>query len=75
MKEEFLSALKEALEIEDREIQIEDHFRDYPEWDSLTQLTLIAMLDDNYEVEIEMSDFKKLITIEDLLHEVMKRKV
>ena len=61
MKEEFLSALKEALEIEDREIQIEDHFRDYPEWDSLTQLTLIAMLDDNYEVEIEMSDFKKLI--------------
>lgn len=74
MKEEFMNALAEALEIEDREVNPEDRFRDYPEWDSLTQLTLIAMLDENYDVEIEMEDFKKLITVGELLDEVIKRK-
>ncbi len=73
MKEAFITALTEALEIEDREIGLGDVFRDYPEWDSLTQLTLIAMLDEQYEVEIEMEDFNKLITVGDLLEEVTRR--
>jgi len=74
MKDQFIEAFKEALEIEEREVLLEDAFRDYPEWDSLSQLTLIAMLDDDYEVAIEMKDFNKLITVGDLLSEVEKRK-
>ena len=73
MKDAFLSALADALEIEDREIELEDTFRDYPEWDSLTQLTLIAMLDEEYGVEIEMEDFSNLVTVGDLLDEVSRR--
>ena len=64
----------DALEIEDREISLEDTFRDYPEWDSLTQLTLIAMLDEDYGVEIEMADFNQLLSVGELLEEVMKRR-
>ena len=75
MKEDFFAAMADALEIEDREISLEDTFRDYPEWDSLTQLTLIATLDENYEVEIEMADFNKLLTVGELLEEVKKRKL
>ncbi len=75
MEEEFFAAMADALEIEDREISLEDTFRDYPEWDSLTQLTLIATLDENYEVEIEMADFNKLLTVGELLEEVKKRKL
>lgn len=74
MTEKFIELLKESFEIEDREVYLDDHFRDYPEWDSLTQLTLIAMLDENYEVEIEMTDFNKLQTIGELIEEVKKRK-
>ena len=74
MENKFLSSIKEALEIEDREIALTDVFRDFDEWDSLSRLSLIAMLDDDYEVAIEDEVFKNLLTLEDLYNEVQKRK-
>ncbi len=68
-----MQQFKEVLEIEDREIALDDVFRDYDEWDSLVQLSLIAMLDEEFKVEIEEDDFNKLITVGELLHEVEKR--
>jgi acyl carrier protein len=72
MKEKFINSLKETLEIQNREILLNDKFRDYKEWDSLAQLSLIAMLDDEYNVAIENEEFMKLITVEDLMNEVIK---
>lgn len=72
MQEKFIEAFKEALEIE-REISMTDSFRDMEEWNSLGRLSLIAMLDDVYEVTIEDEAFKKLITVSDLYAEVLKR--
>lgn len=74
MTEEFLDIIKEAMEIEDREIDIADNFKEYDEWDSLAQLTLIAELDSNYGVTIDAEAFDKLTTLQDLLDEVTKRK-
>jgi acyl carrier protein len=71
MKEKFINSLKETLEIQNREVQLSDKFRDYKEWDSLAQLSLIAMLDDEYGVAIENAEFMKLITVEDLMNEVL----
>ena len=71
MKEKFINSLKETLEIQNREILLSDKFRDYKEWDSLAQLSLIAMLDDEYGVAIENEKFIKLITVEDLMNEVL----
>jgi acyl carrier protein len=71
MKEKFINSLKETLEIQNREINLSDNFRNYKEWDSLTQLSLIAMLDDEYGVAIESEKFMKLITVEDLMNEVI----
>ena len=71
MKEKFINSLKETLEIQNREILLSDKFRDYKEWDSLAQLSLIAMLDDEYGVAIENEKFIKLITVEDLMNEVI----
>lgn len=73
MEKQFINSLKEAFEIEDREISVEDNFRDYPEWDSLSRLSLIAMLDEEYGVQIEEGDFEKLATVKDLMEEVKKR--
>lgn len=73
MKDEFLVHFKEALEIEDREISFDDQFRDFDEWDSLTRLSLIAMLDEEYEVNIENDEFENLKTVGDLFAEVKKR--
>ncbi|MEN7551146.1 acyl carrier protein [Rapidithrix thailandica] len=73
MEEQFINAFKEALEIEDKEISLNDQFREYDEWDSLGQLSLIAMLDENYSVVIENNDFEKIVTVGDLLNEINKR--
>ncbi len=74
MKEKFLENIKEALEIDGRDIQLSDTFRDYEEWDSLSQLSLIAMLDEEYEVEIEDEEFASLKTLEDILGKVNEGK-
>ncbi|MBF6609189.1 MAG: acyl carrier protein [Flavobacterium sp.] len=73
MEDQFLEQIKEALEIEDRSIEMSDNFRDYDEWDSLSRLSLIAMLDEEYSVAIEEETFKKLITLQDLFNEVQTR--
>ena len=44
MEQKFLDLFKETLEIEDREISLNDSFRDFDEWDSLALLSVIAMM-------------------------------
>ncbi|MDB5275528.1 MAG: acyl carrier protein [Ferruginibacter sp.] len=67
MKENFLASFKEALQIEDREVLITDVFRDYEEWDSLSRLSLIAALDEEYDLQIEDREFEQLVTVGDLM--------
>jgi acyl carrier protein len=71
MQDKFIENLIEALELEDS-VQLSDNFRDYEEWDSLARLSLIAMLDEEYGIQIEEDDFEKLSTVEDLLQAVKK---
>ena len=73
MEQKFINLLKEILEIEDRDLDLNDEFRHYPEWDSLGYLELIAMMDEEFGVSIENDDFGKLITLEDLINEVKNR--
>ena len=72
MEEGFIELLKEVFEIE--EIKFEDNFRDYDTWDSLTNISLIAMLDDEYDVIIPNTNFKDILTIEELFNEIKNRK-
>ncbi len=70
MKEKFLAAFKEALQVDNREVALEDVFRDYDEWDSLSRLSLIAALDEQFNLQIEDKEFEKLATVGDLLKQV-----
>lgn len=72
MEEKFIEKLREVLEIEDHEIKMSDEFRTYDEWDSLAYLSLIAMLDEEYDIQMEEAEFKKLRTIEDLYKATLK---
>lgn len=69
--EKFIDLLREALERED-EIKMEDTFRDYDEWNSLAYLSIIAFLDDEYDVQIEEAEFKQLKTVQDIYNAVSK---
>jgi len=67
LEKEFLQALREAFELEeDFTIRMSDEFRDYDNWDSLTKLSLIAAIDETFELIIEEKEFIKLIYIKDL---------
>ena len=72
--DEFIKIFKEALEIEKRELKMSDEFRNYPEWSSLSFLSLISMLDDEYGVIIETQDFRQLKTLQEVYDEILKRK-
>ncbi|QYJ67307.1 acyl carrier protein [Flavobacterium litorale] len=74
MENKFIEALQEALEMENQEINFEDNFRDYDTWDSLSRLSLIAVLDEEFDVQIEDEKFEKLITVKDLYEAVVANK-
>lgn len=73
MKEKMINALAEALEIEASKIKEEDNFRDYEAYSSLTELSVLAMLDSDFGVEIEMKEFNRYKTVKDLIDLVMSK--
>ena len=73
MEKEFLEKFKEVLEIEDRDLSLSDKFREYEEWDSLAFLSVIAMIDEEYDVLIEGKDFKELQTLGDIWNAIKER--
>lgn len=70
---DFIEKFAETIEIEDSSmITPETVFRELDEWDSLTYLSVIAFLDEEFNVQIENAEFKELITIQDLYDKVIK---
>lgn len=69
---EFIEKFAEAIERED-EIKAEDEFRNYKEWSSLVYLSVIVMMDDDFDVQMEQSEFKKLRTVQDLYNACTKK--
>lgn len=67
--EDFINELKDALEIEDedQEITLETDLRYVEEYDSLSVLAIIAMIDKNFGKQIPSSDFLKITTVSSLM--------
>lgn len=55
------------------EIKADTKFKDLDEWSSLTALSIIAMVDDEYDVIIKGNDILKSDTIQDLFAIVEKK--
>ena len=62
--EKFLENLIEVFERDS--IKPDDEFRNYEEWDSLAYLSVIAMIDENYDIVITGEEFEKLNKIQDI---------
>ena len=62
--EQFLEQLIEVLERD--AIDAKDEFRDYEEWDSLAYLSVIAMIDEEYDIVIPGEEFANLNKIIDI---------
>lgn len=65
---DFILKFAEALEIEDASaITVDTEFRTLDEWDSLAYLNVIALLDEEYDLQIENAEFKTLRTVSDVI--------
>lgn len=67
--ENFINELKDALEIEDedKEITLETDLRYVEEYDSLSVLAIIAMIDKNFGKQIPSADFAKVTIVRSLM--------
>ena len=68
-KKEFIDELKDTLEIEDgdKQITIDTDLRYLEEYDSLSVLAIIAMIDKNFGKQISSADFAKVTTVSSLM--------
>ena len=55
------------------EMKAETAFKELEEWSSLTALSIIAMVDEEYEVSIKGDDIRNAITVEDLYNIVVSK--
>ena len=61
-------------ETDPAEFKGETVFRELEEWSSLIALSVIAMVDEEYDVRIKGDDIRSVSTIEDLYNLVVSRK-
>lgn len=70
---QFLEHMKNTLDIEGRELTLDDHFRELEEWSSLAYLMTISMIDDEYGIIISAADFRELKTLGDIARAIEER--
>ena len=71
----FIEAFAEALEVESTSsLSLTTEFQKLDEWDSMAYLSVIAMLDEKYDIQIENADFIKFVTIGDIVKYISSNK-
>lgn len=71
---EFIKRFAEAIETETSALTTYTEFRNLEEWDSINYLSVIAMLDEEYDIQIENTEFKQLKTIGDIINYIENHK-
>jgi len=54
-------------------LSMDTHFKDFDEWSSLAALGLLAVVSDEYNVELNNDDIKNAVTIQDIFNIVKNR--
>ena len=71
----FIEKFADAVEIENpASLDENTPFRTLDEWSSLAYLSVIAMLDEEYDVQIEIAEFRTLQTLGDLMRAVESKR-
>ena len=65
--DDFINALKELLEIEDLDLQLETNLRDLPEFTSLVVMGMVALIDENFNRRLTGDQFSEITTVKSLI--------
>lgn len=71
---EFIEKFAEIFDDTDASnLTPETNFRDLEEWSSLSALGLIAMVDEEYEVDLKGDEIRKANTVEEIFNIISKK--
>lgn len=70
--EELVANIAEILEVE--ELDLTQKFTDYEEWDSLSALSIIALLNSDYGIQMKASEIIAYDNIEAFCKDIISRK-
>ena len=74
-KEKFVEDFENAIDVlTPGTLTIETNFKEIPEWDSMFALSVIAMVDSEYEVQISASELRSSKTVLDIYSIVSQKK-
>lgn len=72
---EFIKNFEQAIDgLAPGLINIDSNFKELDEWDSLQALSLIAMIDSEYGVQISAEELRNSKTLNDLFQIILKKK-
>ena len=72
--QEFINNFAEQFDdIDATTLNGSTNFKDLEDWNSLVALSVIAMIDEEYDVTVKGDDIRKSTTIEDLFNAVKDR--
>ena len=72
--EEFVQLFAEQFDETDAsEFAPETNFRELDEWSSLIGLSIIAMVDEEFEIALKGNDFRQATTIAELYEVIIKK--
>ena len=72
---DFIKNLAEQYEdVEVSEFTPETKFKEFDEWSSLTSLSIIAMIDDEYGVVVKGDEIRQAMTVQDLFDIIIAKK-
>ena len=69
-EKEKLTLLEETLEVDEGTLSPETMLEDVEEYDSMTKLSLIVMMDDEFNKKLTSDMIKSFVTVADILKEM-----
>lgn len=72
--QKFIELFAEQFdEIDVNDLTPETKFKDLDEWSSLIALSIIAMVDEEFDVALKGDDLKTSVTVEDLYNKIIEK--
>lgn len=72
--QDFIEKFAEAIDVDAKELTADTEFRNLEDWDSVAYISVIAMMDEEYDIQIEMPVFKTLKTLGEIAEYIENNK-
>ena len=64
--DQFVELFKDVMEMNNQKIEPDDKFKEYDDWDSLAVLSILAMVNQEFDIVIPRREFESVNTIREL---------